>query len=170
MKGKSFIAENRELAFKVYCGCGGNVEMTLRELDKQGLKLSKPTFYEWIEKFNFEERRTKVDAETQRVKDSQLSFEDKMLDALLKQKEKYETYFDTLTTPDHQAQYAYAGIIKTIFDIRSKTASFKTSLFIDFMKDLINFYSKNDPAVVAVIENSFDDFMAFARDKYRATT
>ncbi|MBI5075621.1 MAG: hypothetical protein HZB62_10720 [Nitrospirae bacterium] len=168
MKGKSLIAENRELAFRIYCRCGGNVEMTLREMAKEGLTLSKPTFYDWMEKFNFEERRTKVDAETQKAKDSQLSFDDKMLGALLKQKEKYETYFETLTIPDHQAQYAYAGIIKTIFDIRSRTASFKTSLFIGFMKDLINFYSKNDPAVVALIESSFDDFMTFAREKYAA--
>lgn len=168
MKGKSFFAKNRELAFKVYCRCGGNVEMTLRELDKEGLKLSKPTFYEWIEKFNLEERRTKVDAETQGVKDSQLSFEEKMLSALLKQKDKYETYFETLATPDHQAQYAYAGIIKTLFDIRTKVGSFKTALFIDFAKDLINFLSKTDPEAVGAIERNFDDFMTFAREKYGA--
>ncbi len=168
MKGKSYIAENRELAFRLYCECGGNVEAALRALEKAGLKLSKPTFYEWMRKYNFGARRGKVDAETQKTADSQISFEAQMMNALLKQKDKYEAYFDTLTIPDHQAQYAYAGVIKTIFDIRTKTAAFKTSLFVDFMKDLVNFYSKNDPEVVPMIERNFDDFMTFAREKYAA--
>lgn len=168
MKGKSYIAENREMAFKVYCECGGNVEMTLRELDKKDLTLSKPSFYDWMKKFNFEERRTKVDAETQMTQDCQVSFEEQMMNALLKQKRNYETYFDTLSSPDHQAQYAYAGLIKTIFDIRTKTAAFKTSLFVDFMKDLVNFFAKNDPEIVPMIERNFDDFMSFAREKYAA--
>jgi len=168
VKGKSFIAENRELAFRIYCEQGGNVEATLRAMDKAGLKLSKPSFNEWREKFNFEDRRVKVDAERQKTKDCQISFEDQMMNALIKQKDKYEAYFETLSVPDHQAQYAYAGVIKTIFEIRTKTASFKTSLFIDFMKDLVNFYSKNDPEVVPLLERNFDDFMAFAREKYAA--
>lgn len=166
MKGKSLIAENRELAFSKYCECGGNVEMTLRELARAGLKLGKPTFYDWIKKFNFEDRRSKIDIEKQKACDSQISFEEKMMGALIDQKEKYENYFKTLTIPDHQAQYAYAGIIKTIFDIRKTTASFKTSLFIDFMKDLINFFSKNDPEAVPFIERNFDEFMTFAKGKY----
>lgn len=166
MKGKSLIAENRELAFRIYYECGGNVDLTLRELAKAGLKLGKPTFYAWIKKFNFEARRVEVDTEKQKVSDSQLSFEENMMAALISQKKKYETYFGTCTTPDHQAQYAYAGIIKTIFDIRKTTASFKTALFIDFMKDLINFFSKNDPEAVPVIERNFDGFMEFAKGKY----
>jgi len=166
VKGKSLIAENRDLAFRVYCSQGGNVEATLRELAKQGLSLSKPTFNDWREKFSFESRRRKIDVEKQKASDSQLSFEEKMMGALINQKEKYETYFETLTTPDHQAQYAYAGIIKTLFDIRTKVGSFKTALFIDFAKDLINFLSKADPEAVAVIERNFDDFMSFAREKY----
>ncbi len=120
MKGKSFIAENRELAFRKYCECGGNVELTLRELEKEGLKLSKKTFYEWMKKFNFEERRAKIDTERQKVNDSQISFEEKMLSDLLKQKEKYETYFDSINLIDNQAQFAYANIIKTIIDLSRK--------------------------------------------------
>ena len=48
MKGKSFIAENREIAFKRYCENGGNIEGTIRALKKDGLNLSKPTFYDWL--------------------------------------------------------------------------------------------------------------------------
>lgn len=121
MKGKSYIAENRELAFKAYCVEGGNVEATLRRLEKeQGLKLSKPTFYDWMKKYNFEERLEKVDAERQKTKDSQISFEEKMLNDLIVQKEKYEKYFETLAGIDNQAQYAYTNIIKTIMEVRKK--------------------------------------------------
>jgi hypothetical protein len=166
VKGKSFITENRELAFKKYCECGGNVEMTIRALEKEDLKLSKKTFYEWMKKFNFEERRTKVDVERQIVTDSQISFEERMLSDLLKQKEKYEKYFEGITGIDNQAQFAYAGIIGKLFDIKMKLNAFKAALFIDFMKDLVSYFSKHDPDAVPVIEKNFDDFMAFARMKY----
>ncbi len=168
MKGKSFIAENRELAFRKYCECGGNVEMTLRELKKADLKLSKKTFYEWMKKFNFEERRSKVDIEKQKVNDSQISFEENMLSDLLKQKAKYETYFEGITGIDNQAQFAYASIVKTVIDIRAKLNAFKATAFIDFMKDLISYLNKNDPDTVPAIEKNFDDFMSFAKGKYGA--
>ena len=122
MKGKSFIAENRELAFKRYCENGGNIEGTLRVLEKDGLKLSKPTFYEWLKKYNFEERRLKVDIERQKARDSQISFEEKMLNDLVRQKDKYEKYFDANDGLDNQATYAYTGIIKTIIDVKKKLA------------------------------------------------
>lgn len=121
MKGKSFIAENRELAFRVYCEEGGNVEGTLRRLEKDhGLKLSKPTFYEWMKKFNFEERLKNIDAERQKANDNQISFEEKMMSDLMRQKEKYEAYFEALSGIDNQAQYAYTNIVKTIIELSRK--------------------------------------------------
>jgi hypothetical protein len=166
MKGKSLIAENRELSFKVYCQSGGNVELTLRELEKRGLKLSKPTFYAWLEKYNFVERMRKIDSERQQAQDAEETFEESMMKALLDQKKAYEKYFLVITTPDHQAQYAYTGIIKAVLDIRSKMGSFKAALFLDFMKDLITYLSKNDSEAVPAIERNFDDFVQFAKEKY----
>jgi hypothetical protein len=170
MKGKSFIAENRELAFKIYSQCGGNVELCLRELAKEGLKISKPTLYDWMEKFNFEDRRTRADAEKQKASDCQIGLEDRMLADLIKQKEKYERYFNSLsdTVIDNQAQFAYASIVKTVIDIRARLNTFKASAFIDFMKELIGYLSKNDPESVPAIERNFDDFMTFAKAKYGA--
>ncbi len=169
MKGKSYIAENRELAFRTFCEEGGNVEGTLRRLAKEhGLALSKPTFYDWMKRFNFEERRVKVDGEKQKTADSQISFEERMINTLLDQQKTYEDYFKTLSAPDHQAQYAYTGIIKAILDIRTKLGSFKSAMFLDFMKDMITYLSKNDPGSVPVIEKNFDDFIEFARAKYGA--
>jgi hypothetical protein len=170
MKGKSFKTENRDLAFRKYCECGGNVEMTLRELGKEGLKLSKPTFYEWMEKFNFEDRSTKIDAEKQKAADSQISFEETMLNALITRKDVYEKWFEeNHANIDHQAQYAYAGIIKSILDMKMRLKSVKASMFVEFMKDFISFLSKHDDTeAVGIIEKHFDDFMKYARELYGA--
>lgn len=140
MKGKSLIAENRELAFKVYCEEGGNVEVTLRRLEKEHeLKLSKPTFYDWMEKYNFKERLKNIDAERQQTRDSQISFEERMMNDLLKQKEKYERYFDTISGIDNQAQYAYTNIVKTIIELSRKIKpSEKETKDPDEMKRLAN--------------------------------
>jgi len=167
MKGKSSKAEFREMAFKKYVECGGNVDMTIRELNKEGFPLSKPTLYEWIEKFDFKGRMSNVDAERQKSTDSQLSFEEGMITALISRKDAYEEYFKTQSgNLDHQAQYAYAGIIKSILDIKERLSSFKASLFLDFMRDMINYLSKNDPEALPLIERNFDDFVAFAKEKY----
>lgn len=121
MKGKSYIAENRERAFQVYCDEGGNVEATLRRLEKEhGLKLSKPTFYDWMKKYNFDDRRIKVDLEKQKVKDSQISFEEKIMLKLIAQIEKYEAYFENNATIDNQAVYAYTNLLKTIIELSRK--------------------------------------------------
>jgi inhibitor of KinA sporulation pathway (predicted exonuclease) len=64
--------------------------------------------------------------------------------------------------------FAYTGVVKSITEIKAKTGAFKAALFIDFMKDLIDWLSKNDPEAVAVIEGVFDDFVQYAREKYAA--
>ena len=166
MKGKSYIEENKVLAFTVYCHCGGNVEATLRELKKQGLDLSKPTFNDWRVKFCFEDRRLKIDQEKQKTADNQKSFEDQMLNALVSQKEKYEKYFGENDKLDHQAQYAYAGIIKTIIDIRERSGKHKSELFLGFVRDFITYLNKNDVEAVPLLERNFDDFINWAKGQY----
>jgi hypothetical protein len=122
-KGKSVFAESRELAFTCFRKCGGNVEATLRELEKEGLKLSKPTLYEWIEKFNFKERLKNCDAEKERIDDIRASFEKKMFGKLIKQLEKYETYFDANPDLDNQATYAYTNLLKVVVELSRKISA-----------------------------------------------
>lgn len=119
-KGKSIFAESRELAFRCYQKCGGNVEATLRELEKEGLKLSKPTLYEWIEKFNFKERLKNADAVAQEASDAKMQYREKILLGLKKQKGRYDKFFDSLSEGkiDTQATYAYNSLCKTISDIQ----------------------------------------------------
>ncbi len=123
MKGKSVFAESRDLAFQTYRECGGNVEKTLRELEKKGLKLSKPTFYKWMEKFNFVERLSKADALTQETNDFNATFEARMLKKLITQLEKYEHYFEENPGLDTQATYAYTNLLKIIIELSRKVKS-----------------------------------------------
>lgn len=124
MAAKSYVAENRELAFRTWRECGQNIELTVRTLkDRDGLPVTKPTLYNWIDKFNWKERAARAEAEEQKAGDIQVSFEEKMLADLAKQKGKYERYFETLddATPDNQAMYAYTALVRLIADIRKKS-------------------------------------------------
>ena len=120
----SFLKENQELAFRTWRACGQNIELTIRTLKRDhGLPISKPTLYDWIDKFNWKDRAARADAEEQKADDAQMSFEEKMLADLVKQKEKYERYFETLKegVTDNQATYAYTALVRLIADIKKKT-------------------------------------------------
>lgn len=169
MAGKSYIAENRELAFRTWREQGQNVERTIKALKQDhGIPVTKPTLYDWMEKFNWKERATRAEVEERKINDVVTSDEAKILADLEKQRQKYERYFDSLgdAAIDPQATYAYNSLAKTISDIRTKTGAMKTTFFLDFWKDLIDWLSRNDPGAVPVIEQNFDDFMSYAREKY----
>jgi len=170
MSGKSYMAENRELAYSTWCECGQNIELTIRTLkDKHGLPVSKPTIYDWIEKFNWKERSARAESEKQRIRDAAcISTEDRFIADLERHKRMYERFFDSLGegSIDNQAMYAYNNLVKTIVDIKAKTAAYKADLFVTFLRDQIEWLAKNDPEAVAAIENNFDDFVAYAREKY----
>ncbi len=171
MKGKSADLELRELAFQLYYESGGNKELTLRKLEERGYTISKPTLYDWIEKFGFDERLTALLKKNQDARDAKaMSMEDLLLIELIKQKEKYEEYFKTLEKGkvDTQAMYAYTNILKTLLDLKTQLGSHKADLFLDFMKDFVTYLSKEDAEAVEYIERNFDGFVAFAREKYGA--
>jgi transposase len=116
------MAETREDAYLAWRSCGQNVEMTIRELAKKGYTLTKPTIYDWMEKFDWKDRAARAEAEEHKGKDMQLSFEEKMISALVAQKEKYEEYFAGLGRGQHdnQASFAYTNIVKTIIELSRK--------------------------------------------------
>jgi hypothetical protein len=125
MAAKSYIAENRELAYRTWRECGQNIELTIRTLkERDGLPVTKPTLYDWIKKYTWKERAARAETEEQKAGDIQISFEEKMLADLVKQKEKYEKYFETLKegTTDNQAMYAYTALVRLIADIQRKIA------------------------------------------------
>lgn len=169
MKGKSADLELREKAFRIYRECGGNKEMTLRALDSEGYSISKPTLYDWIKKYNFDERLTSADLKTQKANDAVLAMEQKILADLLKQKEKYERFFDGLGAAiDNQALYAYNNLISTIVSVKAKLGADRAALFTEFLKDFVGYLTQNSPEAVKALEEQFDGFVEFAREKYGA--
>ncbi|MDA8155578.1 MAG: hypothetical protein M0Z52_03860 [Actinomycetota bacterium] len=120
-KGKA-IRQNIEMAYGVYCLLGGNVAKTQKELEKRGLKLSRPSLDKWIKDYRFEERMKQADAERQEAEDCQLSLEQKMMKKLLRQIERYEEYLDSLpiNQMDHQATYALTNLYKTVVELSRK--------------------------------------------------
>jgi hypothetical protein len=166
-KGKSVFAESRELAFSCYRKCGGNVEATLRGLEKEGLKLSKPTLYEWMEKYNFKERLKNADAVAQEASDAKIQYREKILLDLKKQKERYDKFFESLAENaiDTQATYAYNSLCKTISDIQRdldskpdlyRMAPLVMDGFVQFVKKVVKEQASQE-MVFGLIDRFFDE-------------
>ncbi|TAN60747.1 hypothetical protein EPN18_07980 [bacterium] len=167
MKGKSADIEFREKAFQAYRECGGNVEASIKKLKSWGYSASKPTFYALIDRCNFKERLTAVDAQTQEATDAALTTEERLLTSLLRQKEKYERYFERIgATIDNQAQYAYTSLVTTIISIKTKLGADRHALALQFLKDLVIFLQKEDASAVPVIEKNLDAFGTYVKEKY----
>lgn len=167
MKGKSADLEFREKAFQAYRECGGNIEGSIKKLKAWGHSASKPTFYALIEKFNFKERLATVDVKTREAKDAALTTEERLLTDLMRQKDKYERYFESIGTAiDNQAQYAYTSLVTTIVSIKAKLGADRQAMALQFLKDTVLFLQKEDPDAVPVIEKNLDAFAAFMKERY----
>lgn len=165
---KSYKKEARDNAFKTWRRCGQNVEETLRELKKQGYSISKPTLYDWMAKYQWEDRAARADAEEQKVKDTDLSSEERVIADLIKQKEKYDLYFETLGPKeiDTNATYAYASLLKTIHGIQTKGGADKAASFLDFMNELVGYLMESDKDLAKRFDEHIEKFAA--RMKARA--
>ncbi len=170
MANRSYQTETREDAYRAWRECGQNIEQTLKRLKKKGYSISKPTLYDWVEKYGWKERAARTEAEEKKATDTAASAETEAILCLDKIKKRYETYFDTLGEGkvDNVAAPNYVNTVKAIAEIKMKAGAHKASLFLDFMRDLIEWLSKNDPDSVDIIERNFDEFVAFARERYAA--
>jgi hypothetical protein len=166
--GKSVDDEIKETAFQLWRKNGRSPDRVVKELREKGHMVTRQSIDTWKNERGWEDRAARAEALEQTAKDPQLSGEEKMIAALIGQKDRYEKYFETLPIGqmDTQAVYAYTNMITTIQNIRQKTASYKAELFVDFMKDLIIVLAKNDPESVPAIEKNFDEFILFAKDRY----
>lgn len=170
MANRSYQVETREDAYETWRACGQNVEQALAALRSKGYSISKPTLYDWMEKYGWKDRATRAEVYEKKTGDQAMSAEARALASLEKVQERYEQYFDTLGVGkvDNQAMFAYTGIVKSITDIKAKTGAVKAALFLDFMKDLIEWLGKNDPDAIDAIERNFDDFVRYAQETYAA--
>ncbi|MHB8110878.1 MAG: hypothetical protein ACYDHW_12715, partial [Syntrophorhabdaceae bacterium] len=156
MANRSYQSETREDAYRTWRECGQNVEQTIAALKKKGYFTSKPTLYDWIEKYGWKERAARAEVLERKTADVTMNAEARALASLEKVQARYETYFETLGEGkvDNQAMYAYTGIVKSITEIKAKTGAVKATIFLDFMRDLIEWLGKNDPDSVDVIERN----------------
>lgn len=166
-RGKSVFAESRQLAFDIYKKCGGNVEAALRDLEKEGLKLSKPALYEWIEKFNFKDRLKNADAVTHEAADIKRQYREKILIDLKKQKDRYDKYFESLgeNQIDTQATYAFNSLCKTISEVQKdidsrpdlfRMAPLVMDEFVKFVKKAVKEQASQE-MVFGLIDRFFDE-------------
>lgn len=164
------MAETIEAAYQAWRKCGQNVEMTLRDLARQGYRISKPTVYDWKEKYGWEDRAARAEAEERKAADAVAGAEGRAIASLEKVQGRYEKYFETLgeAKVDNQAMFAYTGVVKSITEIKAKMGAFKSAIFVDFMRDLIDWLARNDPDCLTAIEKNFDGFVAHAKEKYGA--
>lgn len=166
---KSYTADAHEAAYATWRQCGQNIEATVRELRKLGYLITKPTLCDWREKFSWKERAARAEVIGQKASEAAGQTTEQMaLASLYRVMEKYETYFETLTSValDNQTMFAYIATVKAIRDIETKSNALKAACFLDFMKELIEWLSKHDVDAVPAIERNLDDFAAYAREKY----
>ncbi|EAT16075.1 hypothetical protein HTZ97_16310 [Desulfuromonas acetoxidans] len=53
-------------------------------------------------------------------------------------------------------------------EAQMKSAAQRQALFLDFVRDLIDYGSRNDDELVSVLERNFDDLVQWGREKYEA--
>ncbi|MDR0453656.1 MAG: hypothetical protein LBH05_02445 [Deferribacteraceae bacterium] len=118
----AYSSELREHAFEVWYRRGQNDSETVRELDKEGYVVTRKTVSEWREKYNWEGRATRLDEKKQGAADTSMTFDEELLLDLLKNKERYEAYFDSLEPGkvDNQAQYVYMQVCKQIRELKKE--------------------------------------------------
>jgi len=113
--------ETREFAYNVWRECGQNLSECHRKMNgEHEYVISRQSLHEWKTKYDWEARAARAEAEKSMMADA--TSDDAILAPLLKQKEKYEAYFDGMAVGkvDNQAVYGYNAILKTILDIRQK--------------------------------------------------
>ena len=159
----NYSSDAKDTAFKTWRKCGQNIEETLRELRKLGyMGISRPTLYAWKVEYQWEDRAARADAEERKVKDADLTPDDRAVLDLIRQKEKYEAYFATLQENqiDHQATYAYTSLVKTIKDIQSKGTGDRASLYIEFMGELVDYLMETDKELAKAFDPHIEKFTA----------
>jgi len=127
------------------------------------------------EKEKFQERINKAREETRVLMREEILIED-----LVHQRDLMKKYFEgkeVMEKADTQMMYAYTNvtdsICKILADMRKRDEALRSvqkidrpQLFLDFMRDLVSFLKDRDPAGLEALEKNFDEFIAFAKDKY----
>jgi len=160
---KTYRVETIDLAFHIWRQLGRHFESAQKELERRGYVISKQTLYNWAKQYGWMERADRIDAEEAELKKKRVSARQRALQDLLKQKEKYDAYFEEIERPDHQAVYAYTNILKTIAEIEKSLHETGDVLFSapSVMEEFMKFLERKckDKALKEKIFNQIDGFL-----------
>jgi len=160
--------ETRELAYQTWRECGQNLSETHRKMNGElGYVISRQTLHEWKTRYDWEGRAARAEAEEKHL--AEATSDEALLVVLLKQKKKYEEYFDSLELGkiDNQAVYGYNSILKTIVDIRPKGDAAeidRPKVFLENLEWIARALKDTDPEGLKVLARNFDHLT----DKFRS--
>lgn len=166
-------AESRERAYEVWRSCGQNITETTRALKRDhNYDISRQSLHAWKDKYDWERRAAQAEAENKQQIES--TSDDALMTVLLKQKKKYEGYFESLAlgTVDNQAVYAYSNILKTLLDIRERISGDKIidfdrpKIFLEDMEFIVSTLQEIDPEGLKVIAKSFDTIIERFKEQH----
>jgi hypothetical protein len=120
---KSYLASNRDLAYRIWRECGQNVDLTCRKLRQlpEGFPVTRQTLGEWLKVYNWRERAARAEAEEQRTKDAVVGAEEKVLSTLARVINKLDQQIDTSegALVDSQMLFAFRNVAKTFMEIKA---------------------------------------------------
>ena len=177
------MASRREYSFEIVDRCEAlyiNEEKTFEEITKViGVSIAQvqrwAKKYEWKKKKEeFRNRVSKAQEETRA-----LVREEVLLQDLVNQKNLMDKYFKDreYDKADSNTVSNYINIVnnvsKLLQDIRKRDENLRNmqkvdrpQVFLDFMRDLVSFLKDHDPEALTALEKNFDEFIAFAKEKY----
>jgi hypothetical protein len=159
-------AKSREFAYTTWRQCGQNITETARVLKRDhNYDISRQSLHAWKDKYDWERRAAQ--AETEEKSRTEETSDESLLTVLLKQKKKYEEYFESLSlgTVDNQAIYAYNNILKTLLDIRERISGDneididRPKIFLEDMEFIAETLREIDPAGLKVFAGNFDEII-----------
>lgn len=166
-------AKSRERAYEVWRQCGQNITETAKVLKHDhDYDISRQSLHAWKDKYDWEARAARAEAENKQQIES--TSDDALLTVILKQKKKYENYFDSLAlgTVDNQAVYAYNNILKTLLDIRERISGGtiididRPKIFLEDMEFIASTLQEIDPQGLKVIAGSFDTIIERFKEQH----
>lgn len=162
------MAQLKERAYGLWKSCR-NLSAVHRRLNKDGYVISRQSLHKWKEDHDWENRAAKSEAEAAALADATSA--DAMIASLLKQKERYEAYLDSLSIGevDTQAVYAFNGILKTIVQIQQACANDepaidRPALFLEDMQFIAEALKDIDPEALRSFGRNFDAIV----DRFKA--
>ena len=153
--------ELREIAYTLWRDNGRNLAKIERLLKSQHrTPVSRVTLTAWCKDYGWEDRAAQAEAAAEKLKNA--TNIETLLNDLIKRKEGYDNYFDSLAVAkiDNQATYAYAGLLKKIAEMQAMQTAVvgfdRPKFFLENLQWLVGWLKANDPEGLTVLARNID--------------